>query len=217
MNSSTRLSWVPLLAMAGLFAAPLAAQADSPRFEFTPFVGGRMGGSFDVTAADGTSSSADLDAGASFGLDLGLYRDDRSFYELLYSTQTTSFDSTDPLLDRVDLRVDYLQFGGTAFFPQDSDHFMPYLSLTIGATLMEPDSGAYDSETRFSGSIGGGFRIPFNDNVSLNLGVRGYLTLLDSDSSLFCVSDSGEAGCLLRSSGSTFFQAEGMLGLSVRF
>ncbi len=81
----------------------------------------------------------------------------------------------------MDLRVDYLQFGGTAFFPQDSDHFMPYLSLTIGATLMEPDSGAYDSETRFSGSIGGGFRIPFNDNVSLNLGVRGYLTLLDSD------------------------------------
>lgn len=217
MNLSTRLSWVPLLAIATLFAAPLAAQADSPRFEFTPFVGGRMGGGFDVTAADSTSSSVDLDAGVSFGLDLGLYRDDRSFYELLYSTQTTSFDSTDPLLDRVDLRVDYLQFGGTAFFPQDSDHFMPYLSLTIGATLMKPDSGAYDSETRFSGSIGGGFRIPFNDNVSLNLGVRGYLTLLDSDSSLFCVSDSGEAGCLLRSSGSTFFQAEGLLGLSVRF
>jgi len=31
---------------------------------------------------------------------------------------------------------------------------MPYLSLTIGATLLEPDSGGYDSETRFSGSIG---------------------------------------------------------------
>ena len=217
MNSTIRLSWVSLLAMAALFATPLAAQADSPRFEFTPFVGGRMGGGFDVTAADGTSSSVDLDAGMSFGIDLGLYRNEQSFYELLYSTQTTSFDSTDPSLDRVDLRVDYLQFGGTAFFPQDSDHFMPYLSLTIGATLMEPDSGAYDSETRFSGSIGGGFRIPFNDNVSLNLGVRGYLTLLDSDSSLFCVSDAEGAGCLLRSSGSTFFQAEGLLGLSVRF
>lgn len=217
MNSSTSLLWLPMLATVALFATPLVAQADSPRFEFTPFVGGRMGGGFDVAAADGTDRSVDLDAGMSYGLDLGLYRDGQSFYELLYSTQTTSFDSADPLLDRVDLRVDYLQFGGTAFFPQDSDYFMPYLSLTIGATLMEPDSGAYDSEARFSGSIGGGFRIPFNDNVALNLGVRGYLTLIDSDTSLFCISDSQEAGCLLRSSGSTFFQAEGLLGLSVRF
>ncbi len=69
----------------------------------------------------------------------------------------------------------------------------------------------------FSGSLGGGFRIPFNDNVALNLGVRGYLTLVDSDTDLFCVSNSQEAGCLVRSSGSTFFQAEGQLGLSVRF
>jgi hypothetical protein len=82
---------------------------------------------------------------------------------------------------------------------------------------MEPDDGDYDSETRFSGSLGGGFRIPFNDNVALNLGLRGYLTLLNSDTSLFCVSDSGDAGCLVRSSGSTFFQAEGQLGISVRF
>ncbi len=217
MNSSTSLLWVPLLAAAVLFAAPLAAQADSPRFEFTPFVGGRMGGGFDVAAADGSSSSVDLGDGMSYGLDLGLYRDSQSFYELLYSTQTTSLDSRDPLLDGIDLRIDYLQFGGTAFFPQDSDFFVPYLSLTIGATFMEPDSGGYDSETKFSGSIGGGFRIPFNDSVALNLGVRGYLTLIKSDTDLFCVSNSQDAGCLVRSSGSTFFQAEGQLGISVRF
>jgi hypothetical protein len=200
-----------------LFAAPLAAQADSPRFEFTPFVGGRMGGGFDVAAADGSSSSVDLGDGMSYGLDLGLYRDSQSFYELLYSTQTTSLDSRDPLLDGIDLRIDYLQFGGTAFFPQDSDFFVPYLSLTIGATFMDPGSGGYDSETKFSGSIGGGFRIPFNDSVALNLGVRGYVTLLKSDTDLFCISTSEGAGCLVRSSGSTFFQAEGQLGISVRF
>jgi hypothetical protein len=217
MNSSTRLLWVPLLATAALCATPLVAQADSPRFEFTPFVGGRLGGGFDVAAADGTSSSVDLDDGMSFGLDLGLYRDSQSFYELLYSTQTTSLNSKDPLLDGIDLRIDYLQFGGTAFFPQDSDFFVPYLSLTIGATFMEPDAAGYDSETRFSGSIGGGFRIPFNDNVALNLGVRGYLTFVESDTDLFCVSNSQDAGCLVRSSGSTFFQTEGQLGLSVRF
>jgi opacity protein-like surface antigen len=217
MSPATRRFCLPLLAATALLATPLAAQAESPRFEFTPFVGGRVGGGFDVSTTDGSDSSVDLGSGASFGIGLGLYRDDQSFYELLYSTQSTELDSSDPVLDGVDLRVDYLQFGGTLFFPQDSDFFVPYLSLTIGATFMEPDDGGYDSETRFSGSLGGGFRIPINDNVALNLGLRGYLTLLNSDTSLFCVSDSGEAGCLLRSSGSTFFQAEGQLGISVRF
>jgi hypothetical protein len=217
MNPAIRRFCLPLFTTAALFATPLVAQADSPRFEFTPFVGGRIGGSFDVPTGEGDASSVDLGNGASYGIDLGLYRDNQSFYELLYSTQSTNLDSNDPVLHDVDLNVSYLQFGGTLFFPQNSDFFVPYMSLTIGATFMEPDYRGYDSETKFSGSLGGGFRIPFNDNVSLNLGVRGYLTLLDSDSSLFCVSDAEGAGCLLRSSGSTFFQAEGLLGLSVRF
>jgi hypothetical protein len=217
MSPAIRRLCLPLLVTTALFAAPLVAQADSPRFEFTPFVGGRVGGSFDVPNGEGDGSSVDLGNGASYGIDLGLYRDSQSFYELLYSTQSTSLDSNDPLLHGVDLRIDYLQFGGTLFLPQDNDFFVPYLSLTIGATFMEPDYRGYDSETNFSGSFGGGFRIPFNDNVALNLGLRGYLTLIDSDTSLFCVSDAEDAGCLLRSSGSTFFQAEGQLGISVRF
>jgi hypothetical protein len=114
------------------------------------------------------------------------------------------------------LRIDYLQFGGTLFFPQENNYFVPYMSLTVGATLLKPD-GDFDSETKLSGSLAGGFRFPLNDNVAVNLGVRGYLTLLESDTELFCVSDSTQAGCLVRSSGSTFFQAEGSLGLSVRF
>jgi hypothetical protein len=206
-----------LLAGISLLAAPAFALADSPRIDVTPFAGARFGGGFDVELDDGSEISADIDSGASFGIDLGLYRDDLSFYELLYSSQSTSLDSRDPVLDGVDLRIDYLHVGGTAFFPQDSDFFMPYLSLTIGATLMSPDTGGYDSETKFSGSIGGGFRIPFSDHAAVNLGVRGYLTFIDSNTNLFCVSDSDGASCLVKSSGSTFFQGEGFLGLSFRF
>ena len=214
---STLRSVAPLLAATALLATSAVVRAESPVFEFTPFAGARMGGGFDVTNAEGNDSSVDLGSGASYGLGLGLYRDRQSFYELLYSSQTSELDSNVPSLRGVDVRVDYLQFGGTAFFPQENDRFVPYLSLTIGATLMEPDRGGYDSETKFSGSLGGGFRFPFNDNVALNLGLRGYLTLIESDTRLFCVSDAQDAGCLLKSSGSTFFQAEALLGLSVRF
>jgi hypothetical protein len=209
------LAW--LLAALTLLGAALPARADSPRFELTPFVGGRVGGGFDVVTLDDSESSVDLGSGASFGLDLGLYRDPQSFYQLLYSTQKADIDSRDPLLDGIDVRIDYLHVGGTAFFPQDNDLYTPYLSLTVGATFMRPDDGDYDSETKFSGSVGGGLRIPLNENVGLNLGVRGYVTLLDSDTRLFCNSDADGAACLVKSSGSTFFQAEAQLGLSVRF
>jgi hypothetical protein len=213
----TQRAFLCLFAAPAMLAAALPVRADAPRFELTPFVGGRVGGGFDVVNADDTESSVDLGSGAGFGLDMGLYRDRQSYYQLLYSTQQADIDSRDPLLDGIDLRIDYLHFGGTAFFPQDSDHYVPYLSLTVGATFMRPDDGDYDSETKFSGSIGGGFRFPLNENVGVNLGVRGYLTLLDSDTSLFCNSDAEGAVCLVKSSGSTFFQAEAQLGLSVRF
>jgi opacity protein-like surface antigen len=200
-----------------LGAAP--AWAEAPRFEITPFAGARVGGGFDAGDLGGTGAtdeSVDLGSGGGFGIDLGLYRDDESFYELLYSSQSAALDSKDPALDGIDLRIDYLQFGGTLFFPQQNDFFVPYLSLTLGATFMQPD-GDFDSETKFSGSLGGGVRVPFNDHVALNLGVRGYLTFIESDTDLFCVSNATDAGCLVKSSGSTFFQAEGSLGLSVRF
>ena len=43
------------------------------------------------------------------------------------------------------------------------------------------------------------------------------MTLVDSDTGLVCVSDGGEAGCLLRASGSTFWEAEFTAGLAFRF
>jgi hypothetical protein len=213
-NPATRARVFALLAL--LLGS--AAQAESPRFEVAPFVGGRIGGGLDVKdETTGDEQSVDFNDGASFGVDLGLYAHDFGYYELLYSTQDTSLDARDPALDGVDLRIDYLQFGGTALFPQDSSFFVPWLSFTIGATFLEPKQGNYDSETKFSGSLGGGFRFPVNEHFNVVLGLRGYLTLINSDTDLFCVSDAEQARCLIRSSGSTFFQAEGQLGFSFVF
>ncbi len=208
------------LARALALVATLAGttvQAEAPRFEISPFAGGRIGGGFDVEdEATGEERAVDLDNGASFGIDLGLYAHENGLYELLYSRQSTGLDARDPALDGVDVRIDYLHVGGTALFPQDR-WFVPYLSLTVGATFLEPTEGRYDSETKLSGSLGGGFRFPVSERLQVVLGLRGYLTLVDSDTKLFCVSGPEEAGCLIKSSGSTFFQAEGQLGISVAF
>jgi hypothetical protein len=214
------MTYLPVPMRAVLLAAlalagPLAQAA--PRFEITPFAGGRVGGGFDVEdETTGDESTADLDSGASYGLDLGLYANENGFYELLYSRQSSSLDSRDPALAGIDVDVNYLHVGGTAMFP-DERFYVPYVSFTLGATFFEPSPGRYDSETRFSASLGGGFRFPVNEHMSFLLGLRGYLTLVDSDTDLFCVSDSGEGGCLLKSSGSTFFQTEAQLGVSFTF
>ena len=216
MTSLVRYGVLALLA-GGLL--PVAeARAETPRFEVTPFFGARLGGQFDVATTTGEEEeSVDLDAGTGFGFDLGLYRDATGYYELLYSRQGTSLDSDLPALQDVDIDVHYLHFGGTLLMPREDNWLVPYLSLTIGATLLEPQQGGYDSETKFSASLGGGLRVPFNDNVFANLGLRGYLTFVESDTDLFCLSGPSGGSCLLRSSGSTFMQGEASIGITVRF
>jgi opacity protein-like surface antigen len=198
-----------------MLTAVAPARADV-RAEITPFVGYRMSGDFDVESADGSvTESVDVEDSSAWGVDVGIYARPDAFYEFLYSTQTTNLESRDPTVAGVDVSIEYFQFGGTAFFPGEQWP-VPFLSLTIGATRYSADQG-YDSDTKFSGSLGGGLRLPFNENLAATLGVRGYLTFIDSDTSIFCKSDGEAAGCLVRSSGSTFFQAEATLGLTVRF
>ena len=206
-----------LLALICAVAACSAAHAQSARFELTPFVGYRLGGSFDIASDSDSGESVDLDPAASYGIGFGVYRDNQSFYELLYSRQQASLDSNDASLANVDVDIEYFQVGGTALFETAEQWMVPYLSLTIGATRLSPQQGGYDDETKFSGSIGGGLRMPFNERVAATFGLRGYLTLVDSDTGIFCLSDATGATCLLRTSGSTIFQGEALLGLTVRF
>jgi hypothetical protein len=207
--------WIPLggLLVVLMFAAP--ASADNRRFEVMPFGGYRVGGDFDVEDEQGVElRSADLDEDVSWGIELAYYRDRNAYYELLFSRQTSQFDDNDPALGGVDLTTDYIQFGGTLLF--DSEPWiLPYLSLTIGLTRFDADG--FGSEYKFSGSLGTGLRLPVNDRLSFVAGVRGYGTLIDSDTELFCVSGGGQGSCVVRTSGDIFFQGEATVGVALRF
>jgi hypothetical protein len=195
--------------------APVAAAGDKPRAELTPYIGYRMGGQFDVDNTDlATSGSVDLQDTGDWGLDLGIYRDPTSFYEILYSHASGGLDTSEPSLKGVDVTIDYLQVGGTLLFVEH-EHYVPYLSLTIGATKFDA-SGGYGSETKFSGSLGGGVRFPFAEHFAATLGVRGYLTAVSSNTEFFC-SGSGSVNCLFKTTGSTFFQGEALIGFTATF
>jgi opacity protein-like surface antigen len=194
-----RLPVIAILASALL--APLAQAAERTTFQLAPFGGFRVGGSLEDA---GNGDARDVEEAASFGLALELRqgKEDR-WLQLWYSRQGTDIRAPD---GRLDLDVEYLHLGGTVPI-DDEGRFHSYLSAGIGATRLTPGSGL-DDVVEFSGSLGLGLSVPVSDRVTLRLEARGYLTLVDSDSAIFCSSIDGEGACRIVASGSTLFQAE---------
>jgi hypothetical protein len=203
-----------LAAVLALAGVPGIAHAFGVTSEITPFAGYRIGGDFRTTE-EGGATWADVDDGASWGVDLGLYRDPDSYYQLLYSRRTANLRGAEPALQGTDLRIEYLHLGGTLLFPQPRGH-TSYFSFTLGVTRLEADAGGYGSEHKFSASLGGGLRFPITGNLQATLGLRGYMTMVDRDSDLVCISDGG-ASCLIRTSGRSVWEAEGIAGLTFLF
>ena len=211
-----RMSWLSGLVLSGALATLCAggapAQADTPRYEVSAFGGYRIGGEFDTD--DAAAGRAELEEGGAWGVGFAIYRDPESFYEFLYSTQTTGLERSDPLLGAVDVTTEYYQLGGTLLFDQHPS-LRSYLSLTVGLTRFKADG--FSAENEFSGSLGGGLRIPVGDRLDVTLGLRAYWTLVDSDTRFFCSSIDGEGSCLVRGTGTTVFQGEATVGVNLRF
>jgi len=201
-----------LLAIAGAYCGTASAADDAPRentFEVTPFVGFLAGGGFEDPT---TGSDRDVEDDTNFGIFLNLVTDvpDR-YYELFYTKQSSEVEGTTP----IDLDIQYLQIGGTVGFKQER-YLIPYFGMTVGVTQMSPDVPGLDDETKFSVSVGGGIRFPITDHFGIRFDTRAFVTFLENDSEIFCVSDGG-ATCLIRPKSDTFLQYTGSLGVTFAF
>lgn len=201
-----------LIALALLLAVP-AAQADElPLVQAALHGGYRMGGSLeDMDTAD----DADFDEGGSFALALELRyaKGDDRFYQLWYSRQGSEVDDG---LETHDVDIEYLHVGGTLPFG-GYEHAQPYFAAGLGATRFSSSATGADDRTHFSGSMSFGLAVPLGKNVALRLEARGYLTLVDADSAIFCRSDTAGGVCRIVASGSTIFQAEALAGIALKF
>lgn len=201
-----------LFAIAVLVAAPLARADDLPFLQLAAYGGYRVGGSLE----DSVSGDAhDLDDGTSLALALEFRygKGEDRYLQLWYSRQDSSIN--DGLADH-DVDIEYLHFGGTVPFG-DYEKARPYLALGLGATRFSASGADATDLTKFSGSLGLGMAIPVSEHAAFRLETRGYLTLVDSDTSIFCRSDNGSGLCRIISSGSTIFQAEVLAGFAVSF
>jgi opacity protein-like surface antigen len=187
---------------AGLCVPAVAGAVD---VEVSPLLGYRFGGQFHEETTD---RDVDLKESEAFGLAVDVEYSPDKMVEVFYSRQSTSIEDSD-----FDIDVEYFQIGGVAEFTQDT--YTPYAVGTIGATRFSPDGG-FDSETRFSLTMGGGVKWYFNEHWAARVEGRAYFTVFDSDAEVFCVS-SGGATCLFRVSGSVVWQVEALAGVTFRF
>ena len=195
-------------------SVPTFAQEQTFNFEITPFGAYRYGGEFKETDRN---FSIDLDDDASYGLILNARHSPTTQWEILYSRQQTSANTaglglSDPTLD---IDVEYLQAGGTYLW--DGDTVRPFLAATLGVTQIDVSNAGYDSDSFFSFSLGLGLQVAPTHRLGLRLEARGYGTLLDSNSDLFCQFGPTNNICAVRIDGTIMWQVEALAGIVFRF
>jgi hypothetical protein len=201
---------IALLAAAPAWPSEPAAPTEAPEPPalvgkgVTVYAGYQFGGSFHDTTS---GQSVDLREGGSYSLSLDFPLDANSEFQIFYGHQSTEFTpwpypSTSP-----DLRVDYLQIGGT-YFPEEAVRGV-YVVGGIGVTRMTPDAAGFDPATRLSLNIGVGYLIPLTSSLGVRFEARGLATMLGNNVSVFC-----SGGCVAHLTGSGVLQGELLFGIS---
>lgn len=211
-RSYVRAVCAAIVLLGAAIAAPASAQnreRDYNRFELTPFGGYFGGGEFEDPTDD---SERDTDNGTGYGLIFDIAAEHWRHYEILFADMDTEVEGATPF----DMGVQYLHLGGIVSHP-NAERVIPYFGLTIGATRFSPDQAGLDDETKFSFSAGGGLRIPITDHFGVRLDARAFVTVLDSDSDLFCKSEGGDGTCNIRAKSDTFLQYSATLGFVIGF
>jgi hypothetical protein len=199
MRSQILAGWVLFCALS------LNAQ---PLFEISPHFGYRWGGDLETESGHGIS----LEDGRAYGLSFDYSTADNPGIklEILWSRQESGFDlSTPSSLQSLDMTVDNFQIGGV--LETSRGRARAYLTGLIGATLFDPEDS--DPEAYFSLSIGGGVKYFLFPNLALRADLRGYCTVVDSESAF--ISSGGVT--LVRFSGSTMWQGEITGGITLAF
>ena len=208
MPSTLRIRYAIPASILLLCALSFGAQARGG-IDVVPFIGYRWGGEFEDANSE---TKLKLQDNPAFGVAVDFDYGKNGQIGFVYSHQSTEFreNSAFPSDQRFDLDIDYLQF--TSMYLWDGESTRPFVTAGLGLTYMNPDRAGFNSTTRFSFSLGGGAKWYFTKNIGLRFEVRGYGTVLQSGTSVFC-----SGGCNIQITGGGFYQLESSLGLIVRF
>ena len=161
-----------------------------------------------------TGADFELDETSTRGFIIGIFVDENSLVEIVYSHQETRLEEDEGLFSSAplfDLDVDYFHIGG--IYQLDGKRARPFFAATLGVTRLDPEQGGFDSETGFSLAMGGGVKIQVHEHVGFRFEGRGYFTFLDTGGELFC----SDGQCFVRVESSGMWQADFSVGLVLSF
>jgi hypothetical protein len=216
---ATRTSVLLSAFLLGVAAGSSAAQPPGRDSAFTVYAAYRDGGSF-TDVATGSRLPIEASGAWAISLDLGLDPRAGTQVQIYVSRQKSDVDARQatqpappaaPLPAKFPMAVTYAHIGGTSFLDKRIGQGV-YLAGGIGATLFEPDLEGLANELRPSISLALGYQLPLGERVALRFEARGYATLVNSDSALFC-----SGGCVVSIKGNTVTQGDVQLGVSFRF
>lgn len=202
-----RISFVKAMAALVLLLVPAAvfAQDANPSnraysrgsFELTPTFSYNFGGTLSAESAsvfDFDLQAADSEAyGITFGIPLSPWAQ----IELLASRQQTQLEydrgNFTGNLGVADFDVTYYHVGG--LFQWGNGQIHPFVVASLGIANLNPDLPGARSENKFSGSIGGGVKVFFTDNIGLRFEGRGFWTLLDGNNNDYHYDDCHHYDC----------------------
>ena len=210
-----RLNAGLLVSLLTLPAMPAVAADDGYRYELTPFVSQRFGGTFEDRD---TGDDFELDDSSAYGFIFGFPWDYNTQFEVYYSHQDTDLDDAGFISsgNPVGVELDTLQIGGTYFFEPRGDT-VPFFSATLGGTKIKPDAPGTKSDTVLSFGVGGGWKFFNSERIGVRLEGRFNGILIDSNSDIFCASGPGGSGCLINTKGEILWQFEAQAGVIFRF
>jgi len=182
--------WIFMFVLLLAPVAALAQEGNPPsnaytrgRFELTPTISYNFGGTLSAEDSDFFDFDLEADDSQAYGVTFGIPLSPWAQIELLASRQQTELTYDNGLFGGVhgvsDFDVTYYHVGG--LFQWGNGQIHPFLVASLGVANLNPDVPGARAENKFSGSIGGGVKIFFTDNIGLRLEGRGFWTLLDGN------------------------------------
>jgi hypothetical protein len=202
------------------FATPARAQyVQIDSFDVSPFVGLRLGGTFDVRADQPSQSHATWKDAGSLGLSAGVRFDEFSLVEFRWtrSTSTLRFDA--PLetvgasLGDVTLNQFHADFT-REFVIQEVKGLRSFLTGSVGVTEV---AAVHDTFTRFSFGFGGGLKQFVGSRFAIRAEVKWLPILIDPEVGSWACGIARIGGCIAVLSGPLTQQFELSVGPVVRF
>ena len=200
-------------------AAPARAQyVQIESFEVTPFVGVRLGGTFDVRAEPSQIQATWKDA-SSYGFSAGVRFDELSLIEFRWtrSVSTLRFDA--PLgflgasLGDVTLDQYHVDFTREFVIPEVKG-LRSFLTGSVGATHIAAE---HDAFTRFSFGFGAGLKQSLGSRFAIRAEAKWLPILIDPEVGGWACGVVGVGGCLVVLTGPLTQQFEFSVGPVVRF